>query len=111
MYCEGTMSCLDVFVSNIAMVDINGNNAISNSILISNGAKGTNELLVSINGTNDNSFMIHCNKSDICKINCVSNHACTHLQLYCYGVCLVDCDEDSGMCLDHFRNVLCFDVL
>lgn len=48
-------------------------------------------------GTNTIESNVYCNDSNICKIECLSNDACSNLRLYCIGQCFVDCDEDAGI--------------
>ena len=50
-----------------------------------------------INGTNNYSYDIYCNSTDICKIACESSSACSKLQLHCFGSCFVLCDQDNGI--------------
>ena len=40
-----------------------------------------------INDTNSNSYDVHCNSSDTCKIDCLSTDGCTNMNLYCYCIC------------------------
>ena len=48
-------------------------------------------LIALINGTNVNEYSFYCNSSDICKIGCQSEFACSTMNLYCYGTCYVAC--------------------
>ena len=43
-----------------------------------------------------NNYYIYCNGSDTCKIECKQD-GCESLCLYCYGTCLVYCDEDENI--------------
>ena len=48
-------------------------------------------LIALINGTNVNEYSFYCNLTDICKIGCQSEYACSTMELYCYGTCYVAC--------------------
>ena len=41
-------------------------------------------------------FSVYCSTNDTCKIGCFNENACRYLDLYCYGNCLVDCDDGSN---------------
>ena len=61
--------------------------------------------IVRINGTNSKIFNIICNLNNTCKIDCQSHHACTKLYLYCFGLCLVQCDAKNGInCPPNYRG-------
>ena len=84
-------------------IRVDGDNAMYGAQIISetyfstNGAN--NELFIYINGTNFNSNLtnsIYCNSSDICKISCQSQYACSTFEIYCYGQCQIDCDFQNN---------------
>ena len=75
---------------------MNGNEAMSTTKVISEVVYG-NTFIAWISGTNDDTYNIYCNSTDICKIDCQSSSACTKLYLHCFGTCYVDCDEENGI--------------
>ena len=81
-----------------------GENALRYSTIISNSNFDNNgNLVVHINGTNNDDFDIYCNVTDICIIKCQSTDACTNLNLHCGGNssstsrCYVSCDDAGGI--------------
>ena len=59
-------------------------------------------LTVRVNGTNDDTWELYCNASHTCKIDCQSSGACSTLFLYCFGTCLVSCNEGNGIDCPYF---------
>ena len=103
IYCIGDESCKNSIISAIHnKVQVNGNNALGGSIIISETNFNRNgTLLIFINGTNDDTFDIYCNDTDICKIDCQSSDSCTHLNIHCGSSrpsrCFVKCDPFNGI--------------
>ena len=100
VYCISTQSCMDAMIRGVHnKIEVNGINALSGSLIISETNFDENgTLIIYINGTNDDRYDIYCNETDICKIECESNHACTELVLHCdshQSQCLVSCDEEN----------------
>lgn len=62
---------------------------INKNVSIINATQRT--LITLINGTNINNYRFYCNSTDICKIGCQSEYACSTMELYCYGTCYVAC--------------------
>ena len=54
-------------------------------------------MIIEINATNSASFSVICSTNDTCKIKCYSDNACTNLNLYCDGICYIDCDALNGI--------------
>lgn len=86
LICAGEQSCQYCIITSVANIDANGNDVLSNTAILSQ-ANGIMIVYISI----------YCNETDICKIGCQSQNACTKLFLYCFGTCLVDCDTKRGM--------------
>lgn len=71
-----------------------GDNVLSGSSIISeSNFEDVGNLLIRIDGDNDDFFDIYCNFTDTCTIKCLSNNACTKLILHCDGTCYVECNE------------------
>ena len=65
----------------LSIADNSNNNEYSNG----------HELIVRINGTSSDVFRIYCNITDVCRIDCQSQTACSLMYLYCFGQCFVKC--------------------
>ena len=76
------------------MIRGHGTNALGDSTIFTE-TEGTFKLFM--NGTNSDALRVYCNSTDICKIDCQSSHACSRMQLYCFGTCFVDCDALNGI--------------
>ena len=105
VYCDGYHACRDAVFHSVGLIVQNGKSALNNVKIISNmqyytmnnsyvsGNEQTTILL--LYNDNDWEFKMYCNESDTCKIGCFVKQACYNLYLWCYGNCLVDCDNGA----------------
>lgn len=100
LFCASDESCIYTQICNVENIYANGDDALSGATIFSEtGILNNSEITSSsnatfklfLNGTSTNEFTLYCNESDICQIECQSDEACTYLQLYCFGRCLVSC--------------------
>ena len=106
VYCDGIESCRYARIENARNIQSNKTNALRDSVIISGGNAET--MKIKIEGTQKSSFFIYCNTTDICKIWCLSQYACSNLTLICpNNNCFAKCDIDeyiknNGMLNDTF---------
>ena len=92
-----------VEITNVHFIEAIGDDNMRVAQIISSSGYNTNELIVNIDGTNSQSFDIYCNSTDICIIRCLSQQACTELELHCVldingtSNCFVQCEVESGV--------------
>ena len=94
--CDGYECAGYTEMRTIETVLVNGENPLRGSTIVSeNDSKRI--LTVSINGTFSLSDTtdIYCNETDTCRIDCQSKDACLYVNLFCFGRCLVSCDDNS----------------
>ena len=69
----------------------NSNNSIDNKY---NKYNNNRTMTVLLYGSNEE-LTIYCSYQDICRIGCFDKDACSRVDLYCNGTCLVDCDDST----------------
>ena len=97
MYCDGIESCNSARIMSIQSVLAWGYNSLMNATIMSNYnyeywtniSIESNELNITIHDDIEIPYFVYCNETDICYINCLSNHACTYMNLQCDGVCYI----------------------
>ena len=102
--CLGYRACRFSVFRNVGFIR-DSERALIGSVIASNRSNGSMHVVVSPEGTQsydpDNPWnyppQIICNIQDTCYISCVEGTACDQIQLYCFGTCLVECDEQSGI--------------
>ena len=112
VYCEGYIGCRDSVIRNAKYIESTGENALYSMTIISeisdDKADGTlysysdngtlinvlnKTLTIRLNSDITVSSNIYCNQTDICQIDCQSDYSCSSLNLYCYGICNVKCNQ------------------
>ena len=101
VYCAWRDSCEQSTIRSVALLVQAYTDALKSATIISDmknytSSANTNTytMTVKLYARND-AFSIHCNANDTCRIGCFQENSCKHLDLYCYGYCLVDCDDGS----------------
>ena len=74
----------------------NGEDVLSLNEIFTEQARFGGMFYATINGTNFEDYHITCSRKDTCRIKCLSDDACTKMNLYCYGTCFVLCNEING---------------
>ena len=96
--CGSRRSCTNVMIRGIHKeLYIYGYNSIIGSTIITESPFDDYSVLtITIVDTQDEWFDVYCNSTDRCKIKCESTNACSHMNLHCFGLCFVDCNNNSN---------------
>ena len=118
--CQGPASCYNTHIKNVQLIEFEsgwtfngGSIVVSERSINKNMYNGSSESDINFRSMGDNLYntnvdsemivrvkglgqglTIYCNESDTCKIDCVDD--CGNIYLYCYGTCLISCDELYG---------------
>ena len=97
VYCAWESACRNSIIRGAALIMSTYPIALSGSIIVSDMESSTTTedsrtMIVKLYYTSED-FSIYCSYGDTCKIGCFAQDACTDLELYCNGTCLVDCDD------------------
>ena len=105
LFCVGENSCANTTVANVYSVFVDGYNGLSGATIITDtsglnisGNTTYSAVLAQITGANNYNYSFYCSELNICEIECLSNTSCTNMNLYCFGICLVDCIDDNIDC-------------
>eukprot|EP01084_Bolivina_argentea_P142804 250841_1 len=93
VYCFGYDSCDFATISKISNIFCTGYVSCDSAIISSSGTNMTLSLISYQSGQN---ALVTCNKNDYCSILCYGFEACLNLKLYCYGTCVIECNEDTS---------------
>ena len=104
VYCDGVKTCMSstiVGVSNVKSIAHSNNRRVFDGArIVSQAEQFGNNFEIKLKGTSDgyvNPTEIYCNETDTCVIECLSKAICSSVDLYCFGICYVDCDSDNNI--------------
>ena len=89
--------CNNAKIETVPYIEANGIDALEGARIISNIGNTNKSMIIRINSTSSYSLDIYCNATDTCKIECQSSIACESINLYCFGICLTMCNNDTGI--------------
>ena len=109
IYCTLDDCLSSAKITGVENIKVDGKNGLSNTKIISQvfGTFDNDNNVLKIYIENNNTvgnIDIICNATDICKIVCLAPNACTVVNIYCQGICIVKCDPNEGIDCPPYGN-------
>ena len=94
LLCDGDFCLEQAQITSVATIKVNGTGALTDAVIETN-LDGEDFILEVYDDNKNGSFSVTCSHNDTCYIGCWTESACTQMNLFCIGICFVDCSHDN----------------